>query len=492
MDDLLAHAILAPPSSDVGSAPEERAAQALSVEVLGPVGERPLVSIWRAKSGDGREVALVVVREDVPAPERHRLMGSVERFHKGPIPGVLRILAIAPSRDAYLSDLWTTGCATDLPALGWSSRRRLEFVRTVAQALGALHRAGLIHGCLCSDNILLDDDLGPVVSEAAGVSVHALNARQGESAVYEQFAAPEVLRGEAPSPRADVYSLGRLIQHLLGDEGAPAVVALLKRCLAETPAARFATAEEAIGAIDEAIPTLPEADAITQPMTAPLAPRPAAAPKGEKPAGPPTKWQAEEPSEPLPAWVSPAGVGAILVASAIAWFAGTNALTFVLSIGGAAAAGWAFPPLGRLRALWRAVAAGACIALVVALDPLGFVIKLGHQRAMRDPVAARAAFLEIMHGSRSFDGMSVAGCDLSGLDMTAMNLSGVDFSHANLQNSTFTAANVQNANFDGAQVQGAYLGGVDLGIAINVETAICDESTGLTPPWTCSGGHIRR
>jgi hypothetical protein len=495
VDDLLAHAILPPPSSDVRGGTEARAAQALNVELLAGAGERPLTSIWRAKTADGREVALVVVRDDVPAPERHRLMGSVDRFHKAAIPGILRVLAISPGRDAFLTDLWTTGCATDLPALGWSSRRRLEFVRTVAQAIGGLHRAGLIHGCLCSDNVLLDDDLGPVVSEAAGVSVHALNARQGESAAYEQFAAPEVVRGEAPGPRADVYSLGRLMQHLLENEGAPAVVSLLRRALAEDPAGRIATAEEVIGAIDAAIPALPEADAITQPMTTPAAaPKPAkpAAPAKDKAAGPSTKWQGSEPSEPLPVWVSPAGVGGVLLGSLVAWLLGANPFAWLLVILGAAVAGWAFPPLGEGRVRWRVLAAGACIIAVVSLDPVAFAVKLSNQRAMRDPVAAKAAFLNILKTTRSFDGMSVPGCDLSGLDMGAMNLSNVDFSHANLQRSTFSAAALLNTNFDGAMVQGSIFMGADLNIANNVETAICDDSTTFSAPWHCFAGHPHR
>ncbi len=490
-DDLLAHAIFPPPPSSMGAGkPEVRAAKALSVEVLGTVGERPLTGIWRAKTGDGRQVALVVVREDVPAPERHRLMAAVERFQKDPLPGVLAVLAVAPTRDAYLTELWTTGCATDLPALGWPSRRRLDFMRTVAEAVGGLHRAGLVHGCLCGDNVLLDDDLRPVLAEAAGVSVHALNARQGEAREYETFAAPEVNRGEQPSVKGDVYSLGRLMQHVLEEETAPGVLDVLRRCLAEEPSGRYATTDELIAAIDVAVESLPMGDVPATPALAP--PPPPKPPPRDRPGAQGAKWTPGADEEPLPGWLSPAGLGAMVVAVGLSWAVGTsNFFVWGVLLLGAALAGWTFPPLGRGRAAWRAIAAASCVAGVVALNPLAYTNKSGKQRALHDPVAARAMFDEILHGSRQFDGMSLVGCDMSGLDLTAVDLSNVDLSHANLQRTFLAAANLRGVNLEGAQLQGAFLG-TDLSGTTGLATATCDEKTTLQDPWHCVDGRVSR
>jgi hypothetical protein len=147
-----------------------RAAEGLSVHISGALGERPLTRSWRATAADGTQVALVVVRESAPKAERERFSAAAERLRGlGELPGLLKVRRVSPLRDAYLADLWTTGTAKDLDALGWSVRRRLEFVKAVAQALDSLHKAGATHGCLCEENILLADDLKPVLAEAGSV-----------------------------------------------------------------------------------------------------------------------------------------------------------------------------------------------------------------------------------------------------------------------------------------------------------------------------------
>src|SRR5580698_3510805 len=83
------------------------AAKALGVQILGPLREGPLSRSWRARSGDGRMVALVVLREEVTEVERERFAGAFERLRglaELP-PGILRGLDIASSHDAFLTEL---------------------------------------------------------------------------------------------------------------------------------------------------------------------------------------------------------------------------------------------------------------------------------------------------------------------------------------------------------------------------------------------------
>ena len=76
----------------------------------------------------------------------------------------------------------------------------------VAEALGAIHAAGLIHRDLKPSNILLADD-GPHVIDfgiTRAVDASGLTGRSGTAG----YMAPEVLRGQPLSPACDVFALG--------------------------------------------------------------------------------------------------------------------------------------------------------------------------------------------------------------------------------------------------------------------------------------------
>src|SRR5262249_26321963 len=133
--------------------------------------QSPFASRWRASvlngAERGREVSLVVVRNEAGGAERERFARvALDLLAAGDeLRGVLRVRAVAPSGEAYLADLWSAGTVKDLSALRWPLRRRLELVCRIAQSLEMLHARGLVHGCLSPENVLLDDDLQPVLTE---------------------------------------------------------------------------------------------------------------------------------------------------------------------------------------------------------------------------------------------------------------------------------------------------------------------------------------
>src|SRR5258708_3496822 len=193
--------------------PEARAAQALDVELGDLVRERPLWKTWKATTAEGERVALILVSEEATAKERELFARHTERFQNegALLPGFLRVRAVVPARDAFVSDLWTAGSARDLAALGWPLRRRVAFVREVVRALEVLHERGFVHGCLCAANVLFDDDLKPVLAEAGSVPVHALAERGADADLYVPFAAPEVMAGQAPTLASDIHSACKLL-----------------------------------------------------------------------------------------------------------------------------------------------------------------------------------------------------------------------------------------------------------------------------------------
>ena len=83
----------------------------------------------------------------------------------------------------------------------------------LCSALAAIHAAGIVHGDVKAQNVMITDS-GRVVLMDFGAGSRGASA-DGVTRGTPLYVAPETLAGEAPSPRADLYSLGVLLFHLL-------------------------------------------------------------------------------------------------------------------------------------------------------------------------------------------------------------------------------------------------------------------------------------
>ena len=84
----------------------------------------------------------------------------------------------------------------------------------VAEALGAIHAAGVIHRDLKPSNILVAED-GPHVIDfgvARAIDASGITARSGTAG----FMAPEVLLGQTLTSACDVFALGMVLAHAVG------------------------------------------------------------------------------------------------------------------------------------------------------------------------------------------------------------------------------------------------------------------------------------
>jgi tetratricopeptide (TPR) repeat protein/tRNA A-37 threonylcarbamoyl transferase component Bud32 len=78
----------------------------------------------------------------------------------------------------------------------------------LAEALGALHDAGLVHGHLSAPNVRCDRRGRPWLMDTGLWGPPGDLLRWGP---WQELAAPERLRGEPPTPASDAYALGRLL-----------------------------------------------------------------------------------------------------------------------------------------------------------------------------------------------------------------------------------------------------------------------------------------
>jgi serine/threonine-protein kinase len=86
--------------------------------------------------------------------------------------------------------------------------------RDVCAALGAVHRAGLVHRDIKAQNVMRDDD-GRIVLMDFGTGREADASAAPELAGTPLYLAPEVLNGAPATPQSEIYSVGVLLYHLL-------------------------------------------------------------------------------------------------------------------------------------------------------------------------------------------------------------------------------------------------------------------------------------
>ena len=90
----------------------------------------------------------------------------------------------------------------------------LDYSNQLAEALQYVHQMGWVHGRLKPDKLLLAKDGTLKISDFRR---EAISSMIGGSADKDQllFAAPEVLAGQSPDEKADLYSVGALMYYML-------------------------------------------------------------------------------------------------------------------------------------------------------------------------------------------------------------------------------------------------------------------------------------
>ncbi|GAB9468891.1 hypothetical protein Gpo141_00006190 [Globisporangium polare] len=96
-------------------------------------------------------------------------------------------------------------------SVGLSASQQHAIARQVVDALSFLHQRRIVHGRLNSFNVLLDKHYAAKLSLFAVFHYVKLSPLDSECGV---FAAPEVLRGNQPTEKSDVFSLGVLLVEL--------------------------------------------------------------------------------------------------------------------------------------------------------------------------------------------------------------------------------------------------------------------------------------
>jgi hypothetical protein len=245
---------------------------------------------WRVRLPDSRHAVLAQLVPELAAEPalRRRWVHDVERLAAIDTPSLAPTLAIGPQpdpRDATAEAPWRLrvepgGRRLD-DWLGADGTRRpvdevVDVVAALADALAGLHAAGAVARDLDPRAAVLGDDGRVTLTDVGLARLGILSSRTASTLAMESspWAAPEHLRSTIVDARADVYTLGVVLHRALtgvlpATEGigplrrAIAVASvrtlrpevpdaldeLVRRCLAELPDARPATAAEVADAL---------------------------------------------------------------------------------------------------------------------------------------------------------------------------------------------------------------------------------------------------
>lgn len=265
--------------------------------ILAPLGAGGMGEVYRARDLNlDRDVALKVIRgEHGHDPDRiqrfeqeARAAGALNHpnvctifavgNHAG-TPYVVMELLEGASLRAYLSQ----GAAPPRKAAAW--------IAQAARGVASAHEKGIVHRDLKPENLFLTDDgrvkvldfglakltRPEVIADAATLSQPQALTASGALLGTSGYMAPEQVRGEPSDQRADLFALGAILHELLtgvrafgggsfyetayriaNEEpaplaaAAPALAAIVQRCLEKRPAQRFQSAADLAFALEGA------------------------------------------------------------------------------------------------------------------------------------------------------------------------------------------------------------------------------------------------
>jgi outer membrane protein assembly factor BamB/serine/threonine-protein kinase RIO1 len=188
-------------------------------DILGPLGQGGMAQVFRARDRHlEREVALKVLRPHLTETDSERFRREIQALARFDHPGIVSIFDLGLGEHVYFAmELIEGGPFTDLGPLELDTEALetlLSAAITVAEALGYVHRLGMVHRDLTPRNILLTAHNHPKVMDFGLVQLTETSrqlTRTGLTLGTPQYMAPEQARGDVTGAHTDLYAFGAVL-----------------------------------------------------------------------------------------------------------------------------------------------------------------------------------------------------------------------------------------------------------------------------------------
>ncbi|MFJ8132377.1 serine/threonine-protein kinase [Streptomyces hydrogenans] len=214
--------------------------------ISGRLGEGGMGQVFLAVSRSGRRLAVKVVRPQIAADPGFRERFRREVAAARTVGGFWTAPIVDADPDGPVP--WVASDYIDAPDLARLVRERgplpeaavRSLAAGLAEALEAVHRAGLVHRDLKPSNILVTDDGPRVIDFGISKAVEGATALTDTGLVVGTpgFMSPEQASGEPVAPSSDVFSLGAVLAYAATGRapfGEGPVPALLYRVVHDAP-----------------------------------------------------------------------------------------------------------------------------------------------------------------------------------------------------------------------------------------------------------------
>jgi outer membrane protein assembly factor BamB len=185
-----------------------------SYRLLGVLGTGGMGRVYLGQSPSGRPVAVKVVRADLmddPATRRRFAREVAAARTISPL-----FTAAVVDADTEAESPWLATTYIDGPSLEqWVDRNGalaptavLTLAAGLAEAVGSIHRAGLVHRDIKPSNVLLSVTGPHVIDFGLVLAPHSTRVSMGRPVGTPSYMSPECIHGEEAGPPADIFSLG--------------------------------------------------------------------------------------------------------------------------------------------------------------------------------------------------------------------------------------------------------------------------------------------
>jgi serine/threonine-protein kinase len=189
------------------------------------LGEGGMGRVFKAIGGDGKPVALKIVKEEMTADEVFikRFIREAQVAQRIDHPNVVKVVETGEHEGLpWLTQRYVSGGSLEdrLERIGSIDLHTVVGIgKQVAAGLDVLHENGLIHRDLKPGNILVDELGIPYIADFGLAKDHqhegTVLTRPGQALGSMDYMAPEQIRGEPVTAATDVYALACMLFELL-------------------------------------------------------------------------------------------------------------------------------------------------------------------------------------------------------------------------------------------------------------------------------------